>query len=116
RGIRRALGPAQARGRPDRRKPRDAGPEADHGGEGAMSNVLVIVETDASGPKAAALPGVTAGQMLAAKTGGQLHLLVLGAAPQAAAQALAQGGYGASTVHVVAHPELEPFTAEAWTD
>jgi electron transfer flavoprotein alpha subunit len=81
-----------------------------------MSNVLVIVETDANGPKAAALPGVTAGQQLAAKTGGQLHLLVLGAAPQAAAEALAKGGYGATAVHVVAHAELEPFTAEAWTD
>jgi len=81
-----------------------------------MSNVLVIVETDANGPKAAALPGITAGQQLAAKTGGQLHLLVLGANPQAAAQAVAQGGYGATAVHVGAHPELEPFTAEAWTD
>jgi electron transfer flavoprotein alpha subunit len=81
-----------------------------------MSNVLVIVETDSAGPKAAALPGITAGQQLAAKTGGQLHLLVLGANPQAAAQAVAQGGYGATAVHVAAHPELEPFTAEAWTD
>jgi electron transfer flavoprotein alpha subunit len=81
-----------------------------------MSNVLVIVETDASGPKAAALPGITAGQQLAAKSGGQLHLLVLGANPQAAAEALAKGGYGAATVHVAAHAELEPFTAEAWTD
>jgi electron transfer flavoprotein alpha subunit len=81
-----------------------------------MSNVLVIVETDANGPKAAALPGITAGQQLAAKGGGQLHLLVLGAAPQAAAEAVARGGYGATAVHVVAHPELEPFTAEAWTD
>ena len=81
-----------------------------------MSNVLVIVETDAHGPKAAALPGITAGQQLAAKGGGQLHLLVLGAAPQAAAEAVARGGYGAAAVHVVAHPELEPFTAEAWTD
>jgi len=81
-----------------------------------MSNVLVIVETDANGPKAAALPGITAGQQLAAKTGGQLHLLVLGSSPQAAAQVVAQGGYGAAVVHVAAHAELEPFTAEAWTD
>ncbi len=81
-----------------------------------MSNVLVIVETEASGPKAAALPGITAGQQLAAKTGGQLHLLVLGASPDAAAQAVATAGYGAATVHVVGHAELEPFTAEAWAD
>ncbi|MCX4243262.1 electron transfer flavoprotein subunit alpha/FixB family protein [Paraliomyxa miuraensis] len=81
-----------------------------------MSNVLVIVESDGSGPKAAALPGITAGQQLAAATGGQLHLLVLGASPDAAAQALASGGYGASAVHAIAGAELEPFTAEAWTD
>jgi electron transfer flavoprotein alpha subunit len=42
--------------------------------------------------------------------------LVLGAAPQTAAGVLAQGGYGAAVVHVVEHAELEPFTAEAWTD
>ncbi|MCH9683935.1 MAG: electron transfer flavoprotein subunit alpha/FixB family protein [Deltaproteobacteria bacterium] len=81
-----------------------------------MSKVLVIVETDASGPKASALPGITAGQQLAAKAGGELHLLVLGASPGAAAAAVAAGGYGATTVHTMEHALLDPFTAEAWTD
>ncbi len=81
-----------------------------------MSKVLVIVETDAAGPKALALPGITAGQQLAQKSGAELHLLVLGDSPSAAAQAVAAGGYGATTVHTVEHAELSPFTAEAWTD
>ncbi|MEX1365234.1 MAG: electron transfer flavoprotein subunit alpha/FixB family protein, partial [Nannocystaceae bacterium] len=81
-----------------------------------MSNVLVIVETDAAGPKSSALPGITAGQMLAQAQGGQLHLLVLGASVGDAAAAIATAGYGAAAVHVIEHAELSPFTAEAWTD
>ncbi|MCA9649960.1 MAG: electron transfer flavoprotein subunit alpha/FixB family protein [Myxococcales bacterium] len=81
-----------------------------------MSKVLVIVETDASGPKTSALPGITAGQQLATAIGGELHLLVLGASVGAAAQAVATAGFGATTVHTVEHAELSPFTAEAWAD
>lgn len=81
-----------------------------------MSNVLVIVETDPSGARASALPGITAGQQLAEKSGGQLHLLVLGASTEAAAAAVAQAGYGATTVHTIDSAELSPFTAEAWAD
>jgi len=81
-----------------------------------MSNVLVIVETDGSGAKVSALPGITAGQQLAAKTGGELHLLVLGSSPGAAAATVAEAGYGAAQVHTVEHADLEPFTAEAWSD
>ncbi len=81
-----------------------------------MSKVLVIVETGDGKVRAHSLPGITAGAQLAQATGGELHLLVLGAAPQAAAEAIAAAGYGAKTVHVAAHAELEPFTAEAWSD
>ena len=81
-----------------------------------MSKILVVVETGDGKLRAHSLPGITAGQQLAAKAGGELHLLVLGAGPKAAADAIAAGGYGAKTVHVAAHPELEPFTAEAWAD
>ncbi|MEM7160597.1 MAG: FAD-binding protein [Myxococcota bacterium] len=81
-----------------------------------MSKVLVIVETDAAGAKAAALPGITAGKQLAEASGGELHLLVPGASPGAAAAAVAEAGYGATAVHAVEAAELEPFTAEAWTD
>lgn len=81
-----------------------------------MSKVLVIVETDAAGAKSSALPGITAGQQLAQQSGGELHLLVLGASPGAAAAAVAEAGYGAAAVHTIESAELEPFTAEAWTD
>jgi len=81
-----------------------------------MSNVLVICEIGDGKLRAHSLPGITCGQQIAAATGGELHLLVLGSAPQAAAAAIASDGYGAKTVHVVANPELEPFTAEAWAD
>ena len=81
-----------------------------------MSKVLVIVEAADGKMKSVSLPGLACGQQIAAKSGGELHLLVLGAQVQAAAQQIASEGYGAATVHVVEHAELEPFTAEAWGD
>lgn len=81
-----------------------------------MSKVLVIVETTASDIKPLSLAGVTAGKQIADKAGVELHLLVLGKAPGAAAQAVAAAGYGAAGVHTLEHPELEPMTAEAWAD
>ncbi len=80
-----------------------------------MSNVLVVVETAGIQTKSASLPGITAGQQLAGALGGELHLLVLGAGA-AGAQSVAASGYGATTVHAVVDPALEPFTAEAWGD
>jgi electron transfer flavoprotein alpha subunit len=81
-----------------------------------MSKVLVVVETAGNEIKSASLPGVAAGAQLASQTGGELHLLVLGVSAGGAAQAIAAGGYGANVVHALEHAELEPFTAEAWTD
>ena len=81
-----------------------------------MSNVLVIVEIENDAIKSSSLPGVTAGQQLAAATGGELHLLVCGAGIESVAAAIASEGYGAKTVHTVDHAELAPFTAEAWCD
>jgi electron transfer flavoprotein alpha subunit len=81
-----------------------------------MSKVLIVVETAAGAVKSASLPGITCGQQIAAKDGGELHLLVLGADPSAAASAIASAGYAASAVHTLAAAELEPYTAEAWAD
>jgi len=81
-----------------------------------MSTILVIVETAGGKLKNASLPGITAGQQLARQAGSDLHLLVLGANVGEAATAIAAAGYGATTVHKVEHPELEPATAEAWAD
>ena len=46
-----------------------------------MSKVLVILEVANGQIRPHSLPGITAGVQLAAKTGGELHLLVLGADP-----------------------------------
>jgi electron transfer flavoprotein alpha subunit len=81
-----------------------------------MSNVLVVLETAEGKLRAHSLPGITAGQQIAKARGSELHLLVLGADPGATAQAIAGDGYGATAVHTVANPALEPFTAEAWAD
>jgi electron transfer flavoprotein alpha subunit len=81
-----------------------------------MSKVLVILETAQGKLKSVSLPGLACGQQISSKGGGELHLLVVGAGVDAAAQQVASEGYGAAAVHVVEHPELEPFTAEAWGD
>ncbi|MCA9718573.1 MAG: electron transfer flavoprotein subunit alpha/FixB family protein, partial [Myxococcales bacterium] len=78
-----------------------------------MSRVLVVLETANGAVKSASLPGVTCGQQIAAKDGGELHLLVLGADVSAAEAAR---GFGAAAVHTLTAAELEPFTAEAWGD
>jgi len=81
-----------------------------------MSKVLVILETAGGQLRPHCLPGITCAQEIARATGGELHLLVLGADPAAAAGAIAQSGYGAAGVHTLAAAALEPFTAEAWAD
>ncbi len=81
-----------------------------------MSKVLVILETTSEGLRSQSLPGITCGQQIAAKTGGELHLLVLGANAGAGAQAVAAAGYGANAVHSIDAAALDPFTAEAWAD
>lgn len=79
-----------------------------------MSNVLVVVEQAGGSPKKASLPGITFGQQVAQKSGGALHLVVIGADVSPAAAQLT--GYGAAKVYVVsgaafAHPSVEAWTA-----
>lgn len=81
-----------------------------------MSKVLVVVETSGAEIRSQSLPGITAAKKVADARGQELHLLVLGADPSAAAQAVAAAGYGAAGVHTIADAALEPFTAEAWAD
>jgi electron transfer flavoprotein alpha subunit len=81
-----------------------------------MSKVLVVVETQDGAIRSHCLPGITAAKQLSDARGGELHLLVAGADPSAAATAIAEAGYGASTVHTLSDASLEPFTAEAWGD
>ena len=81
-----------------------------------MSTVLVILETAGGKLRPHCLPGITCAAQIARANGGQLQLLVLGADPSAAAQAIAAAGYGAAGVLTLAAPALEPFTAEAWAE
>jgi electron transfer flavoprotein alpha subunit len=81
-----------------------------------MSKVLILVEAAGNAVKSSSLPGVAAGQQLAQHSSAELHLLVLGASVAEAAAAAASAGYGAAAVHALEHPELDPFTAEAWCD
>jgi electron transfer flavoprotein alpha subunit len=81
-----------------------------------MSKVLVILETAGGQVRPHCLPGITAAKQIAEKNGSELHLVVLGAEPGPAAQAVAAAGYGAKSVLTLAAAGLEPFTAEAWAD
>jgi electron transfer flavoprotein alpha subunit len=76
----------------------------------------VVVETAGGQIRSHCLPGITAAKQIAAARSAELHLLVLGADPNPAANAISSAGYGAQVVHTLTDPSLEPFTAEAWGD
>ncbi len=78
-----------------------------------MSNVLVIVEQAGGKPKKSSLAGITFGQKAAARSGGELHLLVIGAKAEEAAALLAS--YDAAKVHVVTGAGFEAMVVEAYT-
>ncbi|HLT36685.1 MAG TPA: electron transfer flavoprotein subunit alpha/FixB family protein, partial [Enhygromyxa sp.] len=80
-----------------------------------MSKVLVVLETSGGKLRSHCLPGITAAKQIADARSAELHLLVLGADTRAAAE-IGAAGYGATAVHTITDPALEPFTAEAWAD
>ncbi len=75
-----------------------------------MSNVLIIAEAFKGQVRRASLHALGAGQQLARRTGGTLHVVLLGKGIGEAARSLA--GYGA-TVHVADHDALVAPLAEA---
>ncbi len=79
-----------------------------------MNSVLVVLETVAGKLRPACLSGITCAQQIAHHRAVELHLLILGKEPSSVARDIAANGYGASTLHTMAHAALEPFTAEAW--
>ncbi|MGB1699387.1 MAG: electron transfer flavoprotein subunit alpha/FixB family protein [Nannocystaceae bacterium] len=81
-----------------------------------MSNVLVVLEFADGKLKSSCLPGITCAKQIAEANGGELHFLVLAADPAPLAEAVANAGLGATTVHTMGHAAFEPFTAEAWAD
>jgi electron transfer flavoprotein alpha subunit len=75
-----------------------------------MSNVLIVAEQHAGSVKKATLHALSAGQELARRTGGKLHLLVLGGGAAAAAAELK----GYADVLVAEAPVLEHYLAETY--
>jgi len=75
-----------------------------------MSNVLVVAEQVHGHVKKATLNALGAGQQLAARSGGKLHVLVLGKGVAALAEELK--AYG--EVHLADAPVLEHYLAESW--
>jgi electron transfer flavoprotein alpha subunit len=76
-----------------------------------MSNVLIVAEQVGGTVRKATLHAIGAGRELARRSGGQLHVLVLGQGIGALAQELAR--YGAE-VHAGDAPVLERYLAEAY--
>jgi electron transfer flavoprotein alpha subunit len=76
-----------------------------------MSNVLIVAEQVGGVVRKATLNALGAGRELARRTGGKLHVLVLGKGVGAVAQELAKTG---ADVRVADAPALEHYVAEAW--
>ncbi len=79
-----------------------------------MANVLFFVEQQDGAPKKLSLAGLRFGLEVAAKSGGALHLVVLG--PGAGKAAATLKGYGAAKIHMsedqaLAYPLGETYTA-----
>jgi electron transfer flavoprotein alpha subunit len=76
-----------------------------------MANVLLVAEHAGGAPKKATLHALGAARELAQRTGGALHVVVLGSGVAPVAEELAR--YGAA-VHVADGAALEHYVAEAW--
>jgi electron transfer flavoprotein alpha subunit len=76
-----------------------------------MSNVLIVAEQSGGHLKKASLHAIAAGQALAGRTGGQVHVAVLGKGIGGIATELA--GYGV-TVHAADGAGLEHYLAESF--
>lgn len=78
-----------------------------------MSNVLIWIEQAGDKPKKSALTAINFGKQVAAKTGGAVHLLVIGKDVGGIANAIT--GYGAAKVHVIDAPAFTHYLAESYT-
>jgi electron transfer flavoprotein alpha subunit len=76
-------------------------------------NVLIIAEQQAGTLRKATLNAVGAGLALSQKTGGELHLALLGQGLDKLAEELK--GYGGKVLHVLDAPELKEYLAEPYS-
>lgn len=78
-----------------------------------MSNVLVVVEHSHGQLRKASLGGVSFGQQVAAKTGGALHLVLVGKDVKAALEEVK--AYGATKIYTIEHEGYENYLCETYT-
>lgn len=78
-----------------------------------MANVLIYVEHSGTTVRKAALAGVRFGQQMAEKSGGKLHLLLLGKGAQQAAAELTS--FGAEKIYAVEDAACESYMVEPYT-
>ena len=78
-----------------------------------MSNVLIMLEHTHGVLRKPSLSAITFGQQVAQKTGGQVHLLLVGDKVQEAAKALT--GYGAAKIYTIEAGCFEHYLAESYT-
>jgi electron transfer flavoprotein alpha subunit len=76
-------------------------------------NVLIVAEQQGGVLRKATLNALSAGQALAAKTGGELHVALLGSGIAAVADELKQ--YGGKVLHVLDSAELKDYLAESYS-
>src|SRR5687768_16315035 len=79
-----------------------------------MANVFAFVESRGTDIRKVGLEAVTAARMLADKSGGEVHALVIGP-PGISGKANQLGQYGADVVVVVEHAALANYNPEAVT-
>ena len=76
-------------------------------------NVLIVAEQHGGTLRKATLNALGAGQALAQKTGGELHVAILGSGLDKAVEELKS--YGGKTLHVLDAPELKDALAEPYS-
>jgi electron transfer flavoprotein alpha subunit len=77
-----------------------------------MSNVLVVAEHKGGALRKTTLASITFAKQAAAKTGGQVHVLVCGTGVGGVAEELKK--YGPAVIYVAESPALANFTAEGY--
>jgi electron transfer flavoprotein alpha subunit len=78
-----------------------------------MSNVLIMLEHTHGALRKTSLSAITFGQQVAQKSGGEVHLLLVGDKIKEAAQALT--GYGAAKIYTVEASCYAHYLAESYT-
>ena len=77
-----------------------------------MSDILIVMGPMPGPVRKSDLAAVGLGKVAAGKSDGALDLLILGPTTEESMREVSR--LGARCVYLVDHPDLEPYTAEAW--